>query len=110
MTLWEIWSYGDMPYGDLNGQQVLKMLEEGGRLAQPRKCPDVVYKVSDRRDKRPRHEFCFNALLSPRCCAFSSASSLSMSLVELNRLCVAAGNLRSTTDHPSDSCSSNSPT
>lgn len=81
MSLWEIWSYGEMPYGDLNGQQVLKMLEEGGRLSQPRKCPDVVYKVRPTRrywaplpasdSKAPPRLFCacFFPLYSDNACA-----------------------------------------
>jgi hypothetical protein len=86
-----------MPYGDLNGQQVLKMLEEGGRLAQPRKCSDIVYRVSD---GRVRHDFLeFTTLPN---------FSIKMSVSFYSRSCAAAGNLRSTTDLLLETCSSNS--
>ncbi len=45
MTLWELWSFGDMPYGDLNGPQIIKMLEDNKRLEAPNKCPPEMYKV-----------------------------------------------------------------
>jgi len=46
VTLWEIFTLGEMPYGDMSGQEVLEMLDQKGeRLAKPAHCPDDVYKV-----------------------------------------------------------------
>eukprot|EP00051_Salpingoeca_urceolata_P028117 m.485084 g.485084 ORF g.485084 m.485084 type:complete len:705 (+) comp23652_c0_seq1:526-2640(+) len=48
ITLWETWAFGDMPYGDASGQEVLEMLEKQQRLGQPAGCPDTVYAVMRR--------------------------------------------------------------
>jgi tyrosine-protein kinase len=46
VTLWEMFSYGDHPYGDLTGTQVLEMVEERGyRLSRPKACPGAVYDI-----------------------------------------------------------------
>lgn len=46
VTLWEIFTLGEMPYGDMSGQEVLEMLDQKGeRLSKPPHCPDDVYKV-----------------------------------------------------------------
>lgn len=44
VTLWEMFSFGEPPYGEMKGIQVIKYIEEGKRLEQPEKCPDLVYK------------------------------------------------------------------
>lgn len=46
MTLWELWAFGEMPYGDLNGPQILAMLEKGQRLDPPRNTPPQIQQVS----------------------------------------------------------------
>lgn len=48
ITLWEMFSYGAQPYGDLKGCEVIKKVEAGERLEQPEKCPDDVYAVMKR--------------------------------------------------------------
>eukprot|EP00730_Choanoeca_flexa_P017206 TRINITY_DN8253_c0_g1_i2.p2 TRINITY_DN8253_c0_g1~~TRINITY_DN8253_c0_g1_i2.p2 ORF type:complete len:372 (+),score=85.04 TRINITY_DN8253_c0_g1_i2:1241-2356(+) len=58
VTIWEIFSFAEMPYGDMSGQDVIRMLEEGGRLPGPRGCPAKVYGVmcecwSMEADERP---------------------------------------------------------
>lgn len=46
VTLWEIFTLGDMPYGEMTSQAVLEMLEQREeRLAKPARCPDDVYSV-----------------------------------------------------------------
>ncbi|GFS27667.1 tyrosine-protein kinase [Elysia marginata] len=43
VTLWEMFSYGAAPFEEMTGVEVIKFIEDGNRLAQPQKCPDVVY-------------------------------------------------------------------
>ncbi|KAL5246929.1 hypothetical protein ACHWQZ_G018962 [Mnemiopsis leidyi] len=46
VTLWEIFTKGEMPYGEMTSQAVLEMLEQREeRLAKPARCPDDVYSV-----------------------------------------------------------------
>ncbi|KAK7090670.1 hypothetical protein V1264_010432 [Littorina saxatilis] len=45
ITLWEMFSYGESPYGDKKGIEVVQFIESGKRLSKPEKCPDVVYNV-----------------------------------------------------------------
>eukprot|EP00045_Choanoeca_perplexa_P016901 m.234837 g.234837 ORF g.234837 m.234837 type:complete len:685 (+) comp17392_c0_seq4:199-2253(+) len=45
VTLWEIFSFAQMPYGDLSGQEVVKMIEAGERLKGPKGCPPKVYAI-----------------------------------------------------------------
>lgn len=43
VTLWEMFSYGQQPYGDLKGNEVIKLIDQGKKLEQPERCPDHVY-------------------------------------------------------------------
>ncbi|RUS84382.1 hypothetical protein EGW08_007844 [Elysia chlorotica] len=43
VTLWEMFSYGAAPYEEMTGVEVIKFIEDGNRLGQPLKCPEVVY-------------------------------------------------------------------
>ena len=43
ITLWEMFSFGEQPYGEKNGQEVLQILEEGKRLSSPNCCPENTY-------------------------------------------------------------------
>lgn len=43
VTLWEIYSAGQPPYGTLTGAQVLTMVESGKRLPPPTDCPEWAY-------------------------------------------------------------------
>lgn len=45
VTLWEMFSYGAAPFQEMTGVEVIKFIEDGNRLAQPQKCPDVVYET-----------------------------------------------------------------
>ncbi|CAI9736858.1 tyrosine-protein kinase HTK16-like [Octopus vulgaris] len=45
ITLWEMFTYGDVPYHDMKGIEVMKFLENNNRLSQPKKCPNAVYKI-----------------------------------------------------------------
>jgi tyrosine-protein kinase len=45
ITLWEIYSKGDVPYGDLSGGEVNELIEKGHRLAKPDSCPQDVYSL-----------------------------------------------------------------
>lgn len=43
ITLWEMYSLGELPYGSLTGVQVLALVESGERLGPPEGCPDWAY-------------------------------------------------------------------
>ncbi|XP_015602408.1 tyrosine-protein kinase Shark [Cephus cinctus] len=45
ITLWEMFSYGEQPYGDRRGVDVIQLVEKGERLEKPEKCPEHVYLV-----------------------------------------------------------------
>ncbi|XP_012283848.1 tyrosine-protein kinase shark [Orussus abietinus] len=45
VTLWEMFSYGQQPYGDRRGVDVIQLVEKGERLEKPEKCPEHVYLV-----------------------------------------------------------------
>ncbi|KAL7056290.1 hypothetical protein AAHC03_020606 [Spirometra sp. Aus1] len=45
ITLWEVFSFGERPYKDMKGAQILSMLDQGLRLSRPPRCPDAVYAV-----------------------------------------------------------------
>ncbi|XP_063973343.1 tyrosine-protein kinase Shark isoform X2 [Diachasmimorpha longicaudata] len=48
VTLWEMFSYGDQPYGDRRGVDVIQLVEKGERLQKPEDCPDHIYEVMNR--------------------------------------------------------------
>ncbi|KAJ8361439.1 hypothetical protein SKAU_G00179640 [Synaphobranchus kaupii] len=46
VLMWEVFSYGVLPYTDLSDQEVLEVLKEGKlNLAVPESCPSRVYKL-----------------------------------------------------------------
>ncbi|NWZ24602.1 FRK kinase, partial [Asarcornis scutulata] len=45
ILLFEIMTYGKMPYAGLTGHQVIQMLETGYRLPKPRCCPQSIYEM-----------------------------------------------------------------
>ncbi|CAF0796674.1 unnamed protein product [Brachionus calyciflorus] len=58
ITLWEMFSYGDQPYGNMNGSEVYMYIQSGQRLQRPASCPKNTYKVMLQcwdweEDKRP---------------------------------------------------------
>ncbi|GFY63403.1 tyrosine-protein kinase HTK16 [Trichonephila inaurata madagascariensis] len=42
VTLWEIFSYGEPPYGEMNGTQVIQLIEANQRLSIPEDCPEKI--------------------------------------------------------------------
>lgn len=45
VTLWEMYSFGMPPYGEMNSQEVIQMIERGDRLPKPLDCPANVYDI-----------------------------------------------------------------
>ena len=45
VLLWEMWSYGALPYGAKTNDRILADLNAGIRLTIPKKCPQPVYNV-----------------------------------------------------------------
>ncbi|CAG4977933.1 unnamed protein product [Parnassius apollo] len=45
VTLWEMFSYGKQPYGDMRGTEAIQVVESGQRLEKPENCPDEIYQV-----------------------------------------------------------------
>lgn len=45
VTMWEMFSLGAPPYHDMKGVDVIKLIEDSQRLAQPDLCPDKVFEV-----------------------------------------------------------------
>lgn len=46
VTLWEMFSYGDAPYGEMTGADVLDMVENHNyRLSRPEGCPESIYQL-----------------------------------------------------------------
>ncbi|XP_048360444.1 ephrin type-A receptor 1 isoform X2 [Sphaerodactylus townsendi] len=59
IVTWEVFSYGDKPYGDMSNQEVMKGIEDGYRLPPPVDCPSILYELmkvcwSYDRTRRPR--------------------------------------------------------
>lgn len=64
VTLWEMFSFGMQPYGELRGAEVIQLVERGERLSQPPQCPDEVYKIMKRCwEYFPKDRPTFNELL-----------------------------------------------
>ncbi len=40
-----MFSYGDQPYGNMNGSEVYMFIQANNRLARPPSCPKNTYKV-----------------------------------------------------------------
>ncbi|XP_011703178.1 PREDICTED: ALK tyrosine kinase receptor isoform X2 [Wasmannia auropunctata] len=58
VLLWEIMSFGYMPYTGCGNPEVISLVRSGGRLAQPTGCPDPIYGImmrcwSSQPEKRP---------------------------------------------------------
>ncbi|KAL3289653.1 hypothetical protein HHI36_023062 [Cryptolaemus montrouzieri] len=45
VTIWEMYSFGAIPYGEMKGAEAISLIEAGGRLKQPESCPDSIYEV-----------------------------------------------------------------
>ena len=60
--IWELITYGQMPYQGMKHAEVILKLEQGYRLPQPFGCPDALYQVmincwKDKPEERPTFEF-----------------------------------------------------
>ncbi|KAJ8970015.1 hypothetical protein NQ314_001444 [Rhamnusium bicolor] len=58
VTIWEMYAFGESPYGEMKGSEAIKLIDEGKRLEQPKECPDHIYKIMQRcweyvAEKRP---------------------------------------------------------
>ncbi|XP_064455159.1 tyrosine-protein kinase HTK16-like isoform X2 [Ornithodoros turicata] len=45
ITMWEVYSFGEQPYGTQTGAQVVARLEKGERLKRPTSCPTWAYTI-----------------------------------------------------------------
>ncbi|XP_008548464.1 ALK tyrosine kinase receptor isoform X1 [Microplitis demolitor] len=45
VLLWEIMSFGYMPYTGCSNREVMSMVQSGGRLEKPAECPDPIYGI-----------------------------------------------------------------
>ena len=45
VVMWEIMSYGKMPYGNDTNQKVIEAVKNGYRLPQPMGCPKYIYQL-----------------------------------------------------------------
>ncbi len=43
--MWEVFSYGKQPYGDMTPDQLTSKILSGYRLPKTEKCPDDLYKM-----------------------------------------------------------------
>ncbi|KAL1122185.1 hypothetical protein AAG570_003590 [Ranatra chinensis] len=48
VTLWEMFSYGQQPYGTLRGTEVIDLIDRGERLEKPERCPVEVYQTMEK--------------------------------------------------------------
>lgn len=58
VTIWEMYSFGEIPYGDRKGAEAIQSIDNGERLPKPPSCPDHVYDIMMKcwefeADKRP---------------------------------------------------------
>ncbi len=45
VTLFEMWTFGEEPWIDLNGTEILQKLDNGERLHKPDACSNSLYDV-----------------------------------------------------------------
>lgn len=45
VTLWEIYTFGDIPYGNIKEDDLIILLDCGGRLKRPKLCPEKVFQI-----------------------------------------------------------------
>lgn len=45
VTIWEMYTFGNIPYGDMKGSEAITLLEAGERLEQPKECPLRIYQI-----------------------------------------------------------------
>nr|XP_012635377.1 ephrin type-A receptor 10 isoform X2 [Microcebus murinus] len=45
ILMWEVMAFGERPYWDMSGQDVIKAVEDGFRLPPPRNCPTPLHRL-----------------------------------------------------------------
>uniref|UniRef100_A0A8C5L645 Ephrin type-A receptor 10 n=1 Tax=Jaculus jaculus TaxID=51337 RepID=A0A8C5L645_JACJA len=45
VVMWEVMAFGERPYWDMSGQDVIKAVEDGFRLPPPRNCPSSLHRL-----------------------------------------------------------------
>eukprot|EP01119_Soliformovum_irregulare_P017099 TRINITY_DN502_c2_g1_i1.p1 TRINITY_DN502_c2_g1~~TRINITY_DN502_c2_g1_i1.p1 ORF type:complete len:788 (-),score=134.62 TRINITY_DN502_c2_g1_i1:13-2376(-) len=45
VVVWEMYSHGANPYAGMSNRETTEYVSEGGRLKQPKECPDAVYEM-----------------------------------------------------------------
>uniref|UniRef100_A0A2K5ERB1 Ephrin type-A receptor 10 n=1 Tax=Aotus nancymaae TaxID=37293 RepID=A0A2K5ERB1_AOTNA len=45
IIMWEVMAFGERPYWDMSGQDVIKAVEDGFRLPPPRNCPTLLHRL-----------------------------------------------------------------
>ncbi|XP_055259379.1 ephrin type-A receptor 10 [Moschus berezovskii] len=45
VIMWEVMAFGERPYWDMSGQDVIKAVEDGFRLPPPRNCPSALHRL-----------------------------------------------------------------
>ncbi|KAF5910313.1 hypothetical protein HPG69_014545, partial [Diceros bicornis minor] len=45
VVMWEVMAFGERPYWDMSGQDVIKAVEDGFRLPPPRNCPIPLHRL-----------------------------------------------------------------
>ncbi|XP_058573983.1 ephrin type-A receptor 10 isoform X3 [Neofelis nebulosa] len=45
VVMWEVMAFGERPYWDMSGQDVIKAVEDGFRLPPPRNCPSPLHRL-----------------------------------------------------------------
>ncbi|XP_045404186.1 ephrin type-A receptor 10 [Lemur catta] len=45
ILMWEVMAFGERPYWDMSGQDVIKAVEDGFRLPPPRNCPAPLHRL-----------------------------------------------------------------
>ncbi|KAI5768133.1 EPHA10 [Gulo gulo luscus] len=45
VVMWELMAFGERPYWDMSGQDVIKAVEDGFRLPPPRNCPAPLHRL-----------------------------------------------------------------
>ncbi|XP_071656375.1 ephrin type-B receptor 4-like isoform X1 [Patagioenas fasciata] len=70
VVMWEVLSFGERPYWDMDNQAVLRALDRGYRLPRPPRCPPALHRLMlrcwRRRPRaRPRFRQLLRALRSP---------------------------------------------
>ncbi|XP_035700493.1 tyrosine-protein kinase Shark isoform X3 [Folsomia candida] len=88
VTLWELYSFGETPFGqETTGREVIEMVERGERLDKPKHCPDKIYSVMKKcwnmdPDLRPTFTFLENFFANPILAAMVPSSTESSTTPE----------------------------